>query len=855
MDETTLKISIASFIHDIGKFAGKEVLGLSSREVDLKASDFLPVYNGRYSHQHALFTAEFIERYKAVLPDEFNKPWGVGDGLIKLAASHHNPSSPMEWIVAEADRISSGMDRESFDAYENEAVPVSDYEKTRLLPILECLDVEGKADFSKRENYKHAFRLARMSPETMFPLPVAAVTSKNRDSAKGEYHALFNDFIRDLQTLSHKAHISLWFEHFESLVMRYVSQMPAARVGNVIPDVSLYDHLKTTAAIGAALYLFHKTANTLNVAAVKKGDIKKFLLISGNFHGIQNFIFNGYGDTRKYRSKLLRGRSFYVSVLTELVAHLVCRQISLPSVSVVLNAGGKFTIIGPNTEDAKKAVQAVQHQIDSWFSDLTYCETGISLSMVTASPDEFKSGDFPKVQDRVSRNMSEKKLSRFDLDRFAGVVENYFDRKGAELCPFCGKRPADMLMKDEKQICRLCKDHVFMGENLVKKNALAVLDRGIVPQDKMLMEPLFGEFQIVFPDSMLEEAAEKGHLIKYWKLRTDPQRHENNNAAFKFFSGYVPKYTADDRQYELILANSERDESNERLDDLIHEGAPKSMNYIAAMARTFAENGKESGVEALGVLKADVDHLGLLMACGLKDNLYSISRLATMSRQINNFFAVYLPWFLETNKQFRDIYTVFAGGDDLLLIGPWNKVVTLAPILSKEFNAYVCNKNIHLSAGISLHKAHSPVDVMAEAAGIAVERSKSADRNRMTLFDETVTWEEAEQLSTIKSTVERWLDEGYLSSSMLYRLNYLIDMASMEAKLVSDKSIPIRNMSCMRWRAFLSYTVERNVGKSVHADDRKKCIAEVREKLAEWLATWQGKLRIPLWDIQYNRRK
>jgi len=38
--------------------------------------------------------------------------------------------------------------------------------------------------------------------------------------------------------------------------------------------------------------------------------------------------------------------------------------------------------------------------------------------------------------------------------------------------------------------------------------------------------------------------------------------------------------------------------------------------------------------------KADVDHLGLLLACGLKDERFTVSRLATLSRQLNSYFVV-----------------------------------------------------------------------------------------------------------------------------------------------------------------------------------------------------------------------
>ena len=33
---------------------------------------------------------------------------------------------------------------------------------------------------------------------------------------------------------------------------------------------------------------------------------------------------------------------------------------------------------------------------------------------------------------------------------------------------------------------------------------------------------------------------------------------------------------------------------------------------------------------------------------------------------------------LKNSEEFKDIYTVFAGGDDLFLIGPWNKIVDFA---------------------------------------------------------------------------------------------------------------------------------------------------------------------------------
>jgi len=856
MDETTLKISIASFFHDMGKFAGSQVFKMSQDEFASRAADFLPVRKGRYSHSHALYTSEFISRYIDWLPDEFNRPWGEGDGLVKLAASHHNPSSPMEWIVAEADRISSGMDRRDYEAAANDAVSVPDFEKTRLVPLLECIDYERDADYSTSDRFSYAYELAPLAPGTIFPRKKSDIIPEDRNKAKRQYLDLFEGFSKELKDLPHRNHIELWFSHFESLVMEYTSNIPAARVGNVIPDVSLYDHLKTTSAIATALYCFHEQTNTLETGEVRKEDQEKFLLISADFHGIQHFIFSGYGDARKYRSKLLRGRSFYVSALMETAAYLLCREMGLPFTSVILNAGGRFTILAPNTDKARAAVRDVERRIEKWFADLTFGESGVSFSTVAATPADFKSGSYPVLHDRMNAEMARKKFARIDMEIYGGVVENYFEDDGADVCPFCGKRPAgnNIAMRDGTHACPLCRDHVFLGENLVKKNTLAILDaEKFTPGVQGLAAPVFGCFQLVFPDSDMDRAADDKSLLMYWKLGFGADDDGQSKAALKFFNGYVPVYTKEDLNDQRILSAKDDEADPE---EQFREAMPKTLNHIAALAKNVKPENSLEGVEALGVLKADVDHLGLLMACGLGENLYSISRVATLSRQINNYFTVYLPYFLSSHESYKNIYTVFAGGDDLFLIGPWNRIMEFAPELAESFADYVCrNPKVTLSAGISFHKAHTPVNAMAEAAEFALEKAKDSGRSRLTVFDEVLGWQEAGDLYAVEEILGKWLDQKFISSTMLYRLNTFINMADLEKKLTTgDGRIHIRDMNCTRWRALLAYAIERNVLKTLDPDQRKDRIMEVREHMAQWLANWGGKLRVPLWYVQYNRR-
>ncbi len=280
---------------------------------------------------------------------------------------------------------------------------------------------------------------------------------------------------------------------------------------------------------------------------------------------------------------------------------------------------------------------------------------------------------------------------------------------------------------------------------------------------------------------------------------------------------------------------------------------PKTLNDLAADAVTDGQ-----GIEALGILKADVDNLGLLMACGLRKKLYTVSRMASLSRQLDHFFSLYLPDFLSNSEKFQNVYTVFAGGDDLFLIGPWNRMIELATILENKFKDYVCqNPEITFSAGISLHKPHTPINALARASETALEQSKHGGRKRITLFERTVEWPVFKALDAVRDELYQWATDQWISLVFLYRINFFIAMAEQEKQLLDDfrEGIPLDRMSCTQWRAKLAYTLERNAVPGIDPGQRKERLNHVREKTAMWLTVYGGDLRIALWVLQYSLRK
>lgn len=862
MDPTLLKVTIAAFLHDMGKFAGRTALGVSEQYM-LDHADLYQPFNkkiGRHTHPHAVYTAAFLEILKDMLPPELlSRNWGEGEPLINLAAGHHRPEdNPLRWLVTEADRLSSGWERQSGEEGEEHEVDWRDYQKTRLSPILSQLSL--KKD-SPQQSDSLGYSLAELSPHTLFPQPLQQVTPPGREEAKEEYLKLFDRFKENLDQLAHRQeNLELWLEHFDSLLMVYTAQLPALRAGAVEAsrDVSLYDHARTTAALATALYQYHSQHSSLTVPAIQNTAEKKFLFISGDFYGIQDFIFSAGGETRRYRAKLLRGRSFAVSLITELAADMVCRRVGLPFLSVVLNIAGKFTILAANTAEVRNAVSEMEEAINGWLFDISLGENALGLAVRQASPDDLLVGRFANLWEQFGQDLERKKLARLDLNRYGGAVPGYLDQFQMDppLCQLCGKRPAspevegDHLIQQVRSACKVCRDHVFLGTNLVKKARLAVTTTEADLRDPAhhLREPIFGRYQVGFAEGLMKNLARQGHLVKLWDISL-PEGKLAFEVTPRFINGYVPIYQAED-QHDGRLQD---------LEDGLVPGDPKTLSALAALARSPTDKpGEYQGLEALGILKADVDDLGLLMTCGLPERKFTLSRLATLSRQLHFFFCLYLPSLLANEARFQNVYTVFAGGDDLFLIGPWNRIIDLAREIQEKFAQYVgLNPEVHLSAGISLQKPHTPLDQLAFSAEEALQDAKGVDvnKNRLALFGESVAWEDMGALTKVKETLAAWVEDKWVSPVMLYRLNEFILLAGQEKRLTQGGPVHLDDLACLKWRSHLAYFTSRNVARERKGEAREQAVQEVHEKLALWLETFGGALRIPLWELLYERRK
>jgi len=889
----TTRIALAAYLHDIGKLA--ERAGAFDKDPRLAAN--LTLYSpfhedGRwFSHRHAANTALAIDHLEphmpALLSDDplpfaGRRHAGVAeqatdatDSLINAAAAHHKPATFLQWIVATADRVASGFEREEFERYNDareQTAAGRNHYQARLLTLFEQLRISGNESADRELEWRYPLRT--LSPASIIPATAADCEPRNNDAAKAEYAALWSFLCEQIRRIpaSHRASLPLWLDHFDSLWLTTVHAVPAATAFGVRPEVSLYDHSRTTAALAAALWRWHEENSVVGadaVAGLRTRDdwsTEKFLLVQGDFFGIQDFIFSAGGQTRKRAARLLRGRSLQVSMFTEVAALRILDGLGLPPTSQVINAAGKFLIVAQNTPEAIGTLERVRNALDTWFEQHAFGQAGIGLAWEAASCNDFlrlagernEQTPFSRLLGRLHDGLERAKYRRFTLaTRGARVFTDAAFPFGP--CAFNGRLPADRPGSgSEPPSCALSRDQIRMGEAVVRG-----LDRLLVVEGAgrtmlgdgasttVLGAELFG-YVLAFTRS--EEAtgrfgdlAASGALRRCWDFSAPCGDDDTGmqplfaGYARRFVSGYVPRVA---KAEEALSARYERlaDE------DIVREpGEFKTLDMLACEDRQPDADGRWLGVAALGVLKGDVDDLGEVFRLGLRQP--SFAKWASLSRQVNAFFTIRLPWLLA--REFPSVYTVFAGGDDFLLIGPWRTSQRLAARMRAEFDRYVAgNPALHFSAGIATAAPGAPVPSLADTAEEALRAAKRRPgKDAVTCFGETVPWDDWLSLEQAAQELDRLRDEIGLSTGYVYGLLQFIEMQ----RNAVDKG----DVASTIWRARLAYRTRRMLLRKKELDEaaRQRRQAELVTAFgSRGVERHLGAFRIPVFNHLYSRR-
>lgn len=849
--DASCRIAYAALLHDLGKFHERTGLPLAG---DRDALITLYCPNG-VSHSHAAHTGGAWDEVEHFAPDLMRGdvfPFAsrasandsgedITDSMANAAAAHHKPDTFLQWIIATADRAASGFERQKFDEYNESRDDINEFTRknrfqARLVTLFEQI--------APKRNLDHAYPLAALSPQALFPQTRAKTEPADDKAAQTEFTALWQQFLQALDAIpkSHRANWPLWLDHFDSAWLAFTHVIPSATNRGVVPDVALYDHSKAVAALATALWRWHHengkvgAGDTAILANRERPDWSepKLLLIQGDFFGIQDFIFASGGQTQKHAHKLLRGRSFQVALLAELAALKLLEALQLPATSQIINAAGKFLIVAPNTETARAAVADCRRVFDAWCVEHTFGEIGVGLASTGASCNDLSEGQFETLIGRLFAALDVAKHRRFDLCGDAPAVMPTDFPYGP--CVYQGRYPADTPGNDEKPAaCALSRDQIGIGEHLTKRARLLVL-RDAASFGNALELDYFGYHIALVADQDASgkygELARNDTLIRAWDF--DPPEADGKTFrgyARRYVNSYVPRWN------DLDLAEKAHGKYDTfNADDLgdAHLDAIKTLHAIAAAG---------IGEIALVTLKGDIDNLGALFQSGLEKPTFA--RWAGLSRQVNAFFALWLPWFCEhgNDGKFRNTYTVFAGGDDFFLIGPWEATIELAGVMRSAFAAYAARPDITFSLGATMTHPKVPARHLAHAAKRGLEAAKSrSGKNAVSLWGITVDWAGWHELVGTRREAMQELDAraGGLSTGFIYNLLQLADQAEREKHGGRPEDA--------LWRSRLAYRCARLV------KDKATGQALAME-IGNALSKHRGGYRLPVSLLLYRQRK
>lgn len=214
--------------------------------------------------------------------------------------------------------------------------------------------------------------------------------------------------------------------------------------------------------------------------------------------------------------------------------------------------------------------------------------------------------------------------------------------------------------------------------------------------------------------------------------------------------------------------------------------------------------GRSRGAPMLGVLKADADALGAAIRRRLGKSL-TFDPLKQFSRKLDQFFGQALQQEMTApGSRWSDLYTVFAGGDDLMLVGPWNIVIDFAAHIRAAFMREFQSDGLTISAGCAIVKPKFPIHLAAGQAEAMLKDAKKGTKDQFALLGDVWKWDDHAAIIDAGKQLADWTDAGDIQRGWLHTL---LELALLQRSVVASRDngiIPA--MAASR----LAYHVARN---------------------------------------------
>lgn len=783
---------------------------------------------------HSKLGGDFLEQYL--------KSNEETERLLNCVRYHHKDylqkakldKNDLAYIVYEADNIASGMDRR-----ENEG------EEKGFDPKLNLDSIFSVFYSDKEIQVANKYPLIYKDINKSFNYPRTDISLATNSNYEALLNKIKSHFItKDISQISINQLLQIIEEGF--------SYLPSSTNRAEVCDISLYVHSKITSAVASCMKLYFDEQQIqdykkycFNSGSKIFRNEKIYLLISGDISGIQDFI---YTIPSKGALKTLRGRSLYIDLLLEEFIDEYLEQIGLSRANVLYSGGGHFYILAPNIEDIKKSIDKLQAKMNRWLMENIGINLYLAIGIAECSANNLmKSEAQGNLFATVNKKLKDDKTIRYSKDEdflehiFNVEKENDTAKKECNIC----HNLVDKLWKynsDEEIACEFCLNLYKLGQDILTQDLVFVISE----------EKIDGGIKIFGKDKDLYMYAVNIEDIDMFKGKILRIYSKNNllesDLAIRL---YLADYSAKNENDEVMT-----------FDDLA-----KSSCKI------------DKGIKRLGVLRLDIDDLGVAFSSGfvsdkdkIEDNLRyaTLSRYADLSKDISMFFKVAINKICAGDltgcvdfeeKAFnifgiakapkRKVNIIYAGGDDLFLVGAWDEVLEVAIDINRAFKQFT-NGKLTLSAGMAMFSPTYPISKMAEIAGLLVQMSKNRkDKNSIALFGMETNLKANGQLEC--KHIYTWAD--FEMKVCKEKMNYLLARLSFDGdkfnKLSVGKSLIYRLMDLIQLAdedklniARFAYVLARMQPKQDKDEQKRKVYEDFVSKMYQWINNNEDKKQL-----------
>lgn len=783
---------------------------------------------------HSKLGGDFLEQYL--------KPNEEAERLLNCVRYHHKDylqkakldKNDLAYIVYEADNIASGMDRRENEGEEKGFDP-----KLNLDSIFSVFYSDKKIQVANKypliyKDINKAFNYPRKD--------ISLATNSNYEALLNKIKSHF--ITKDINQISINQLLQIIEEGF--------SYVPSSTNRAEVCDISLYVHSKITSAVASCMKLYFDEQQIqdykkycFNSGSKIFRNEKIYLLISGDISGIQDFI---YTIPSKGALKTLRGRSLYIDLLLEEFIDEYLEQIGLSRANVLYSGGGHFYILAPNIEDTKKAIDKLQAKMNRWLMENIGINLYLAIGTAECSANNLmKSEAQGNLFATVNKKLKDDKTIRYSKDEdFLEHIFNVEKEKDTakKECNICHNL-VDKLWKynsDEEIACEFCLNLYKLGQDILTQDLVFVISKEKIDGGIKI----FGKDRDLYMYAVNIEDIDmfKGKILRIYSKNNLLE----NDLAIRL---YLADYSAKNENDEVMT-----------FDDL---------------AKSSCKTDK--GIKRLGVLRLDIDDLGIAFSSGfvsdkdkIEDNLRyaTLSRYADLSKDISMFFKVAINKICAGDltggvdfeeKAFnifgiakapkRKVNIIYAGGDDLFLVGAWDEVLEVAIDINRAFKQFT-NGKLTLSAGMAMFSPTYPISKMAEIAGLLVQMSKNRkDKNSIALFGMETNLKANGQLEC--KHIYTWAD--FEMKVCKEKMNYLLARLSFDGdkfnKLSVGKSLIYRLMDLIQLTdedklniARFAYVLARMQPKQDKDEQKRKVYEDFVSKMYQWINNNEDKKQL-----------